>query len=283
MGFIPGIQTYYSALCIKVHGDIKFASFIYSCGIVNSLYSLNPCSLRGTSRNQQDVRPRKAVVKWYLSVTISAGPQVCIKAPRFGKRSFDWYLFELVPRWPCELWFAWRSFGASLWVLNFSSSSFIGNVLTVLYYLAFPNDRSYLKCLVYGVYIFEFVQCVLIVEAAFQTFVTGFGDVEVCKDGVVECSNLHRNRYGYLAQLMYGWRFNILPRNIFCPGILCTSDQRFGTIKKSRDSNYCCESSKEFYHLPTIMLHHATALVHSAFWWDSRWDLHQAEEILQLA
>jgi hypothetical protein len=36
-----------------------------------------------------------------------------------------------------------------------------------------------MKCLVYGIYFLEFVQSVLIIEAGFRTFVTGFGDLEV--------------------------------------------------------------------------------------------------------
>lgn len=49
---------------------------------------------------------------------------------------------------------------------------------TVLYYLAFANDRVYMKCLVYGIYILEFVQSVLIAESVFRNyelFLTGFG------------------------------------------------------------------------------------------------------------
>ena len=49
---------------------------------------------------------------------------------------------------------------------------------TVLYYIAFPNDRVYLKGLVYGLYILEFVQSVLIIDNAFPVYVTGFGVFE---------------------------------------------------------------------------------------------------------
>ena len=47
-----------------------------------------------------------------------------------------------------------------------------------MYWLAFPNDRTFLKCLVYGIYTLEFTQSVLIIESGFRTYVTGFGDVE---------------------------------------------------------------------------------------------------------
>ena len=48
----------------------------------------------------------------------------------------------------------------------------------MLYYLAFPNDQMYMKCLVYGVYILEFIQSILITEDGFRIFVSSFGDVE---------------------------------------------------------------------------------------------------------
>jgi len=47
-----------------------------------------------------------------------------------------------------------------------------------LFYLAFPDDNTYLKCLVYGIYTLEFAQTILLIETAFRTFITGFGDVE---------------------------------------------------------------------------------------------------------
>ena len=39
-----------------------------------------------------------------------------------------------------------------------------------------PDD--FLKSLVYGVYILEFAQSILIIEAAFPVFVMGFEDVQ---------------------------------------------------------------------------------------------------------
>ncbi|KIM49810.1 hypothetical protein M413DRAFT_21947 [Hebeloma cylindrosporum] len=52
------------------------------------------------------------------------------------------------------------------------------SVQVYLYYLAFGNDRASLKCLVYGIYILEIAQSVLVIESGFRTFVVGFGDVE---------------------------------------------------------------------------------------------------------
>ncbi|KAJ7122083.1 hypothetical protein C8R44DRAFT_705136 [Mycena epipterygia] len=73
-------------------------------------------------------------------------------------------------------------------VVEFSGPSIIANLLhwglfgtlsiqLYLYYLAFPNDKSTTKCLVYIVYIIELVQTILITHDAFATFGYGFGDV----------------------------------------------------------------------------------------------------------
>ena len=42
------------------------------------------------------------------------------------------------------------------------------------YYLAFPGDRMYMKCLVYGTSSLEFVQSILLVEGISRNFVTDF-------------------------------------------------------------------------------------------------------------
>ncbi|PBK86563.1 hypothetical protein ARMGADRAFT_1066479 [Armillaria gallica] len=44
--------------------------------------------------------------------------------------------------------------------------------------LSFPMDRKFTKCLVYGIYIVEFVQTMVFTDAAFTTFGYGFGDLE---------------------------------------------------------------------------------------------------------
>ncbi|SJK98186.1 uncharacterized protein ARMOST_01447 [Armillaria ostoyae] len=53
------------------------------------------------------------------------------------------------------------------------------SVQLYLYYLAFPKDRKFTKYLVYGVYIVEFVQTILVSHDVFATFGYGFGDIEV--------------------------------------------------------------------------------------------------------
>ncbi|SJK98154.1 uncharacterized protein ARMOST_01415 [Armillaria ostoyae] len=52
------------------------------------------------------------------------------------------------------------------------------SVQLYLYYLAFPKDRQFIKCLVYGIYIVEFVQTALVAHDALAMFGFGFGDLE---------------------------------------------------------------------------------------------------------
>ncbi|KAK0451656.1 hypothetical protein EV421DRAFT_2031403 [Armillaria borealis] len=52
------------------------------------------------------------------------------------------------------------------------------SVQLYLYYLAFPRDRRVTKYLVYGIYVIEFVQTMLIAHDVFTAFGYGFGDMD---------------------------------------------------------------------------------------------------------
>ncbi|KAK0468772.1 hypothetical protein IW261DRAFT_1677177 [Armillaria novae-zelandiae] len=52
------------------------------------------------------------------------------------------------------------------------------SVQLYLYYLAFPKDRNFIKFLVYGIYIIEFVETMLFTHDAFAVFGYGFGDIK---------------------------------------------------------------------------------------------------------
>jgi len=92
-----------------------------------------------------------------------------------------------------------------------------------------------MKCLVYGIYILEVVQSALLTEMGFWTFVTmNLGDVQVFNrvdtawlsvPTLTAIGELSRTEHERLAS-------NIPPRYILCLGILCASDQNFGTIKR---------------------------------------------------
>ncbi|PBK82330.1 hypothetical protein ARMGADRAFT_734793 [Armillaria gallica] len=52
------------------------------------------------------------------------------------------------------------------------------SVQLYLYYLAFPNDRRFTKYLVYGIYVIEFIQTILVAHDTFAMFGYGFGDMD---------------------------------------------------------------------------------------------------------
>ncbi|PBK79061.1 hypothetical protein ARMGADRAFT_854477, partial [Armillaria gallica] len=56
------------------------------------------------------------------------------------------------------------------------------SVQLYLYYLAFPKDRTFTKSLVYGIYVVEFAQTMLVTHDAFVVFGYGFGDIEAITD-----------------------------------------------------------------------------------------------------
>ncbi|KAK0459358.1 uncharacterized protein EV420DRAFT_1642323 [Desarmillaria tabescens] len=88
-----------------------------------------------------------------------------------------------------------------------------------LYYLAFPNDRKFAKSLVYGIYIVELVQMVLVTHDAFAVFGYGFGDIEAVIDihfdwltvpvisGATAC----------VGQVFYAYRIFILSKSRIVP------------------------------------------------------------------
>ena len=138
-----------------------------------------------------------------------------------------------------------------------------------------------MKCLVYGIYILEVVQTVIVTEIVFRTFVTSLGDVQIFDRVEMEWLVPTLTTIGELScteheRLMS----NIPPRYILCPRILCISDQKFGKIEESRGSNYCRKFLKAAHRENAARY---TALFHSTWRWVSNWGSYGAEETLHLA
>ncbi|KAK0241066.1 hypothetical protein EDD85DRAFT_388161 [Armillaria nabsnona] len=100
------------------------------------------------------------------------------------------------------------------------------SVQLYLYYLAFPNDKKFIKYLVYGIYIVEFVQTILASHDAFATFGYGFGDLDALTDvhfywlivpimsAVIAC----------VGQVFYAYRIFILSKSRIVPiFVICVS------------------------------------------------------------
>ncbi|KAK0221072.1 hypothetical protein EDD85DRAFT_272751 [Armillaria nabsnona] len=95
-----------------------------------------------------------------------------------------------------------------------------------LYYLAFPNDRRFTKYLVYGIYVIEFVQTMLVAHDAFAMFGYGFGDMDALNrlnfswltvpvmSAVVSC----------VGRVFYAYRIFVLSKSRIIPTfVICVS------------------------------------------------------------
>ncbi|KAK0454347.1 hypothetical protein EV421DRAFT_1896273 [Armillaria borealis] len=100
------------------------------------------------------------------------------------------------------------------------------SVQLYLYYLAFPKDKRSVKHLVYGIYIVEFVQTMLLTHDAFASFGYGFGDFEALTK--VGFSWLTVPIMGAIAasvgQGFYAYRIFILSKSRIVPAfVICVS------------------------------------------------------------
>ncbi|KAJ6537866.1 hypothetical protein B0H19DRAFT_1382538 [Mycena capillaripes] len=84
-----------------------------------------------------------------------------------------------------------------------------------LYYQAFPKDPRFNKCLVYTVYIIEFVQTILMTSAAFDTFGYGFGDLSALRDIHFEWFTVPvmSGVVAFIGQSFYTYRLYLLSRS----------------------------------------------------------------------
>ncbi|PBK67136.1 hypothetical protein ARMSODRAFT_959283 [Armillaria solidipes] len=100
------------------------------------------------------------------------------------------------------------------------------SVQLYLYYLAFPDDRRFTKYLVYGIYVIEFGQTMLVAHDTFAIFGYGFGDLDVMDkinfywlvgpimSGVASC----------IGQVFYAYRIYILSKSrIISIFIICVA------------------------------------------------------------
>ncbi|KAK0207628.1 hypothetical protein IW262DRAFT_521611 [Armillaria fumosa] len=95
-----------------------------------------------------------------------------------------------------------------------------------LYYLAFPNDRKFTKYLVYGIYVLELVQTILVTHDAFRVFGYGFGDI-------VALTEVHFNWLtvpimsavvAFVGQAFYAYRIFVLSKSHAVPiFVICLS------------------------------------------------------------
>ncbi|KAK0225148.1 hypothetical protein EDD85DRAFT_958886 [Armillaria nabsnona] len=93
------------------------------------------------------------------------------------------------------------------------------SVQLYLYYLAFPNDRRFTKCLVYGIYSIEFVQMVLVTHDAFEIFGYGFGDIDAITEIHFDwlTGPIISSIASFVGQVFYAYRIFILSKSRILP------------------------------------------------------------------
>ncbi|KAK0486411.1 hypothetical protein IW261DRAFT_1559812 [Armillaria novae-zelandiae] len=96
------------------------------------------------------------------------------------------------------------------------------SVQLYLYYLAFPKDRQFVKGLVYGIYILELVQTILVAHDAFAVFGHGFGDFEALAGVHFDWLIVPINTgiVSFVGQCLYAYRIFILSRSRIIPAVV---------------------------------------------------------------
>lgn len=109
-----------------------------------------------------------------------------------------------------------------------------------LYYLAFPHDRRTIKYVVYGVFIIEVIQTILVTHDAFAIFGYGFSEFKSLTDmhmdwftvpvmsGLGECPFLSRFisaertvfAVAFIGQAFYAYRIRVLSNSKLVPGFI---------------------------------------------------------------
>ncbi|PBK94615.1 hypothetical protein ARMGADRAFT_59573 [Armillaria gallica] len=100
------------------------------------------------------------------------------------------------------------------------------SVQLYLYYLGFPNDRRFTKYLVYGIYVIEFAQTMLLAHDMFATYGYGFGDID-------SLTRMHFNWFTVpvvsavvagVGQVFYAYRIFVLSKSRIIPiFVICVS------------------------------------------------------------
>ncbi|KAK0194338.1 hypothetical protein F5146DRAFT_1135100 [Armillaria mellea] len=94
-----------------------------------------------------------------------------------------------------------------------------------LYYLAFPNDRRFTKYLVYGIYVIESAQTILVAHDTFAAFGYGFGDIDALRGTNFNwLTGPVMMRSACVGQVFYAYRIFIVSKSRIIPIlIICIS------------------------------------------------------------
>lgn len=130
------------------------------------------------------------------------------------------------------------------------------------YYIAFPKDRLYCKCLVYGVYILETLQTAVITHDAFASFGAGFGSFEALDNIPFTCLSIPilSGIVGCVVQVFYAYRINVLSKRKVI-GYVITTISIVGCIAG------IVTGVKSFEIGSLSRLNQTTVFISAGFWW----------------
>ncbi|KAJ7473454.1 hypothetical protein FB451DRAFT_292572 [Mycena latifolia] len=96
------------------------------------------------------------------------------------------------------------------------------SVQLYLYYQAFPNDRLFNKCLVYTVYVIEFVQTILLTHDVFMVFGYGFGNFSALTKIYFDWLTVPvmSGLVAFIGQSFYAYRVYVLSKSWFIPYVI---------------------------------------------------------------
>ncbi|KAF9073481.1 hypothetical protein BDP27DRAFT_1416970 [Rhodocollybia butyracea] len=91
-----------------------------------------------------------------------------------------------------------------------------------LYYLAFPHDRRTIKYVVYGVFIIEVIQTILVTHDAFAIFGYGFSEFKSLTDMHMDWFTVPvmSGLVAFIGQAFYAYRIRVLSNSKLVPGFI---------------------------------------------------------------
>ncbi|KAF9467680.1 hypothetical protein BDZ94DRAFT_1305301 [Collybia nuda] len=130
------------------------------------------------------------------------------------------------------------------------------------YYIAFPNDRLFCKCIVYGVYILETLQTMVVTHDAFASFGEGFGSFEALDNIQLTCLSIPilSGIVGCVVQMFYAYRINILSKSKVL-GLLIATISFVGCVAG------IVTGVKSFELGSLSKLTQTTVFISAGFWW----------------
>ncbi|KAF9562875.1 hypothetical protein CPC08DRAFT_706387 [Agrocybe pediades] len=91
-----------------------------------------------------------------------------------------------------------------------------------VYFLSFPNDRTSIRLLVFGIYIVEAVQSLLFMQYLFRTFATGFGNLLVFNqvDTLWLSAPILTGIVAFVAQAFYAYKLRVIAQSKILPSVI---------------------------------------------------------------